>query len=360
MLHGYNSNGPEFVSEGAQMYMFQGIVACPTETASGMNSWPTSSQNWHWAPNLQMINTLIAMPEVDSSRVYIAGYSNGGFFTYALTCAIGSRLRAVGVLAGMMEIQPSCPYRTNVIHLHNANDNMNTPMEYPGSNQHNTPLELRTAWLEGATDPATNGAAGVTTGPFTLYSATQGALTYEYWSYAGPSEHSYMVYQGTPAGCPQGDTQEEYMVTFFLAAPPLPVQPSPPSAFQSTALQSLSVGGTPSALTTEQASSLGAVLLIVVSVAILILILVPLRLYMLVRMKRAKKEADAAAGGSGVDPFKSAPQTEDAAAQALWNKTSASAGIQELASPSTPKSARGTAYEAQFEMLHRAESGERF
>ena len=229
MLHGFNSNGPEFRSEGITIHTtFQGIVAFPTETTSGQSSWPTNPGQSHWAANLQVINQLIAMPEVDSSNVYLTGYSNGGFFTYALSCAIGNQLRAVVVLAGLMDVQ-SCPQRTNVLHLHNTNDNTNPPADASGGSKggtavSGTPTSLRTAWLDASTYPGgtTNGASGSTTGAFTLYSASQGAaaLTFEYWSYVGPSEHSYMVYTGTPYGCPQGVTQETYMANFFQASTP--------------------------------------------------------------------------------------------------------------------------------------------
>jgi poly(3-hydroxybutyrate) depolymerase len=83
------------------------------EMASGMASWPTSSSNSHYAANLAVMQSLMAMPEVDSSRgVYLLGYSNGGFYAYLLACTIGNQLAAIVVAAGLKEVQPSCPYRS--------------------------------------------------------------------------------------------------------------------------------------------------------------------------------------------------------------------------------------------------------
>jgi len=179
----------------------------------------------------------------------VMGFSNGGFFSYALACAIGNQLVAVTILAAMSEVQPSCPQRTNVLHFHNIDDNYNSPCDSPpctsagrrlaarelgSSPQHNTPTALRTYWLEGSTGGTTNGASGVTTGLFTLYSAALPNKVFEYYMYDGTPEHAYMVYAGTPAGAPDGLTMENYINTFWLArsaaggaASP---SPSPPPA----------------------------------------------------------------------------------------------------------------------------------
>jgi predicted esterase len=234
MLHGYDSNGTEFRNEGAHMSAFQGIVVYPTETQSGHYSWPTTTTDQHWPSNLNLIETMINRSEVDNSRVYISGYSNGGFFAYALMCAIGHRLRAVAVLAALWDVQSSCLSRTNVLHLHNANDNINVPTSSSsgrrrlGDNSYNTPNEIRDVWLADAIDPADNGPAGEITDKFTLYSASQTApphpdqntLRFEYWSYNGDIEHSYTVYDGTPNGAPNGVTQEQYITDFFQSSAP--------------------------------------------------------------------------------------------------------------------------------------------
>ena len=56
-LHGYQGNAAEMELDSAGMRsLFQGIIVYPSETASGLMSWPTSTSNSHWAANLQLIN----------------------------------------------------------------------------------------------------------------------------------------------------------------------------------------------------------------------------------------------------------------------------------------------------------------
>lgn len=207
---------------------FRGIVAVPQETTSGQQSWPASESNSHYSANLAKINTLISMPEVDTSRVYLLGYSNGGFFTYLLACTIGDRIAAAGVLAGLKEVPPTCPHRTSMVHFHDAADPMNIPVDPPAGGkggstvQHGTPASLRADWLtegSGSTGSTTNGPNGVTTGDFTLYSATADGKRYEYWSYShSGGTHNFDVYPTSPlpAGAPGGMGQEPYMMQNFF------------------------------------------------------------------------------------------------------------------------------------------------
>ena len=52
-----------------------------------------------YAGAVAKIETLMAMPEVDSNRIYTVGYSNGGFMSFNLMCQIGNRLAAGTVAA---------------------------------------------------------------------------------------------------------------------------------------------------------------------------------------------------------------------------------------------------------------------
>jgi poly(3-hydroxybutyrate) depolymerase len=156
---------------------FTGITAVPQETDSGQASWPSSSSNYHYAANLVKIRALLSMPEVDSSRVYLMGFSNGGFYSYLLACTIGNELAGIVVLAGLKDVQPTCPHRTNVLHLHNANDNMNPPQDASagskgGSALVGAPASLRTNWLASGSGSSGSSETGATQGAFTLYSAT--------------------------------------------------------------------------------------------------------------------------------------------------------------------------------------------
>lgn len=48
----------------------------------------------------QLIDTWRARPDVDSTRIYVMGHSNGGFMTERLACELGERITAAASLAG--------------------------------------------------------------------------------------------------------------------------------------------------------------------------------------------------------------------------------------------------------------------
>ena len=56
-----------------------------------------------------LLDTWSKRPDVDPSRIYLAGYSNGGFMAHRLACERGDKLAAVVVLAGGVEIAGACP-----------------------------------------------------------------------------------------------------------------------------------------------------------------------------------------------------------------------------------------------------------
>ena len=53
------------------------------------------------APELTaLLDAWSARPDVDPTRVYVVGHSNGGFMTQRLACALGDRLAAAASLSG--------------------------------------------------------------------------------------------------------------------------------------------------------------------------------------------------------------------------------------------------------------------
>ena len=96
----------------------------------------------HWNPSLigegnksstddlGFINKLLTtLPEeinIDSSRIYACGYSNGGFFSYGLACNLYSQIAAIGSVAGTMmsdtyeNCQATMP--KPMINIHGVND----------------------------------------------------------------------------------------------------------------------------------------------------------------------------------------------------------------------------------------------
>ena len=82
------------------------------------------------ADDLGFINRLLtSLPErinIDNSRIYACGYSNGGFFSYGLACNLNDQIAAIGSVAGTMvsdtyvSCQASVPMP--MINIHGAKD----------------------------------------------------------------------------------------------------------------------------------------------------------------------------------------------------------------------------------------------
>lgn len=71
------------------------------------------SKTYRWNANLTnapddigfisaLIDKLIANYQVDETRIYVTGMSNGGFMTYSLACALSNKIAAIASVAGSM------------------------------------------------------------------------------------------------------------------------------------------------------------------------------------------------------------------------------------------------------------------
>ena len=73
-----------------------------------------------------LIDTLNQDYNIDLSRVYATGFSNGGFMSYRLACELGDRIAAIGPVSGTMTngLYEQCqPIRKiPMIHIHGTND----------------------------------------------------------------------------------------------------------------------------------------------------------------------------------------------------------------------------------------------
>jgi type II secretory pathway pseudopilin PulG len=230
MLHGAGGDG-EKMAQGSQMHeKFSGIIAYPSSVPFA-TGWPIlNNGDENWDANIQNVQDLIADPNVDKTQVHALGFSSGGFYTYALACAI--ELASVVVLAADKYVQPTCPQHTNVLHIQNRHDSYNTPVDPPngtkpgGNIEIGYPTTLRSNWLGSQSSGGTTNGDGDTTGLFTLYSAQHGELSYDYHFYDGPSEHAYNVYRGVPDGAPHGLEMEDY-ITYVLSGQVPPPSPTP-------------------------------------------------------------------------------------------------------------------------------------
>jgi len=110
------------------------ILVSPTGTPLaplGINHWNVGG--WTNGSNVDdisftsaLIDSLIATYNIDSSRVYATGFSNGGFFSHRLACELGGRIAAVASVSGTFtptmasSCSPSRPI--SVLQIHGTTD----------------------------------------------------------------------------------------------------------------------------------------------------------------------------------------------------------------------------------------------
>lgn len=113
VLHGLGGSGAGLVSslalrELADELGFAFIAPDGHLDYSGRRFWNASASccNFekfevdHVAQLAAWIDAALKRPELDPDRVYIVGYSNGGFMAYRAACELGSRLRGIFSIAG--------------------------------------------------------------------------------------------------------------------------------------------------------------------------------------------------------------------------------------------------------------------
>ena len=109
------------------------------ESHTGTPPYPqktTKSEAEDFAFAVELIDELVLDYNLDPERVYASGYSNGGFFSYALACYHGDKIAAVAVASGTMldGLQDTCTTETptGVLVLHGTNDYV---VPYEGSGE---------------------------------------------------------------------------------------------------------------------------------------------------------------------------------------------------------------------------------
>lgn len=85
----------------------------------------------------EVLNTIEASENIDATRIFVTGFSNGAMMTYRLACELSDRIRAVAAVGGgsaefdqaMAQYYRCAPSRpVPVLHIHAANDR-NYPLE---------------------------------------------------------------------------------------------------------------------------------------------------------------------------------------------------------------------------------------
>jgi len=77
----------------------------------------------------QLLNTLEADYDVDTTRVFATGHSNGGILSYRLACELSDRIVAVGLQAGTLGVAGCAPNNpVSLLHIHGEADT-NLPID---------------------------------------------------------------------------------------------------------------------------------------------------------------------------------------------------------------------------------------
>ena len=96
-----------------------------------------------------MIDTLAANYNIDLNRVYSCGFSNGGYFSFVLSCQLSAEIAAIGSVGGTMstETYNSCnpSHPTPVVTIHGTDDAI---VSYSGGNPNNSESlsDVNTYW----------------------------------------------------------------------------------------------------------------------------------------------------------------------------------------------------------------------
>jgi polyhydroxybutyrate depolymerase len=92
----------------------------------GWNNYPSGSDVDDVLFVSDMIDYLKGKYNIDTARVYSAGYSNGGMMGYELACKLSGRIAAVASVAGSMEVgrlQACAPSKSvPILEIHGTND----------------------------------------------------------------------------------------------------------------------------------------------------------------------------------------------------------------------------------------------
>lgn len=197
-LHGYQSSGAV-----EELYLRLGPVAMergylfltPDGTFDSTNSrfwnaWPGMHEG-STVDDVEYLTTLISdvrsAYNIDPSRIYLTGHSNGGGMTYRMACELSDTLAAIGVLAGYMPLDSESVCKpTSPLHVLSVHGDQDPDVSYETNDWHLGAEDAVAFWAKH------NGCTGVAEGePLDLTKDEEGAET--------------KVVRGT--GCAAGSTE---------------------------------------------------------------------------------------------------------------------------------------------------------
>ncbi len=143
----------------------------------------------------QLLDTIGAAYDVDPTRTFATGHSNGGMLSYRLACELSDRIVAVALQAGSLGVEPCEPTTpVSVLHLHGTADT-NHPIE-GGFGRGLANVDFRSA-IDSVTMVAAAG--GCVGEPTVTVDATNPDLTATTWTDCdGGTEVQLVAVEGAP------------------------------------------------------------------------------------------------------------------------------------------------------------------
>ena len=102
----------------------------------------------------QLISDISNEYNIDVSRVYACGYSNGGMMAYGLACSRGDLIAAAGIMSGIM-LRGTCDNNeyTSIIHFHGMAEDV---LPYDGNENSQSVSDVVNFWLNHNNIPASS------------------------------------------------------------------------------------------------------------------------------------------------------------------------------------------------------------
>jgi len=146
-LHGTGSNGSVFIATAGLVQKANDekfIVACPDALLHGVYTYFNAGGGFEELTNgtddlgfiSAVIDTMILNYNVDTSRIYVMGFSNGSAMSYRVAAELSHKFAAIGAVSGQMVYEycnPELP--VPIIHFHGLSD----PLSPYEGNDNNIP-----------------------------------------------------------------------------------------------------------------------------------------------------------------------------------------------------------------------------
>ena len=144
-LHGTGSNGYQFIATAGLALKANAekfIVACPDALSHGAFTYFNAGGSFEELTNgtddlgfiSALIDTMIADYNVDTTRIYVMGFSNGSATSYRVAAELSHKIAAIGAVSGQMayEFEYCNPeFSVPILHFHGLSD---TLIPYEGTN----------------------------------------------------------------------------------------------------------------------------------------------------------------------------------------------------------------------------------